>query len=128
MRTATVSKPGPANRALPPKFTLVAIVMLVFGSLLVPFYERICKATGLRDMGAPDAITNAQVDATRTRCLELDANVNQLPWRFRPATPVVDVHPGQFMNLRYEIENAVDQPMTGQAIPSCGPPLAAKYF
>ena len=105
MRTATNdSKPDRANRALLPKFTLVAIIMLAFGYLLVPFYERIGKATGLRDIDAPDAITNTQ-DATRTVRLALDVNVNKLPWRFRPDTPVVDVHPGQLMNLRYDVEN-----------------------
>jgi len=31
------------------KFILVVAIMFAFGYLLVPFYERICKAIGLRD-------------------------------------------------------------------------------
>ena len=129
MRTAAYDRePDKANRALLLKLALAAVIMFAFGYLLVPFYEQICKATGLRDIDAPDEIKNTQIDATRTVRLELDANVNKLPWQFRPETPIVDVHPGQLMNLLYEVENTADRSMTGQAVPSYGPPLAAEYF
>ena len=117
-----------ANRTLLVKFSLAAIIMFAFGYLMVPFYEQLCKATRLRDIDVPDEIRNTQIDATRTVRLELDANVNKLPWQFRPDTPIVEVHPGQLMNLLYEVENTSDRPMTGQAVPSYGPPLAAGYF
>ena len=121
-------EPDKANRAMLLKFALVAAIMFAFGYLLVPLYEQICKATGLRDIDAPDEIRNTQIDATRTVRLELDANVNRLPWQFRPETPIVNVHPGELMNLIYEVENTTDRPMTGQAIPSYGPQLAGEYF
>ena len=117
-----------ANRTLLLKFSLAALVMFGFGYLLVPFYEQICIATGLRDIDGPGEMKNTQVDAARTVRLELDANVNQLPWSFRPATPIVDVHPGELMNLEYEVENTTDRPMTGQAVPSYAPRLASAYF
>jgi len=117
-----------ANRALMWKFALIVVVMFAFGYLLVPFYEQICKATGLRNIDAPDDVANTQIDVTRTVRIELDANVNKLPWHFRPETPIVDVHPGQLMNLLYEVENTSDRPMVGQAVPSYGPPLAGEYF
>ena len=116
------------NRALMLKFALVVAIMFAFGYLLVPFYDQICKATGWRDIDAPDAITNTQIDATRTVRIELDANVNKLPWQFRPEAPIVNVHPGELMSLIYEVENTADRPMTGQAVPSYGPPLAGEYF
>jgi len=119
-------EPDKANRAMLLKFALVAAIMFAFGYLLVPLYEQICKATGLRDIDAPDEIRNTQIDATRTVRLELDANVNALPWQFRPETPIVNVHPGEMMNLIYEVENTADRPMTGQAVPSYGPQLAVE--
>jgi cytochrome c oxidase assembly protein subunit 11 len=129
MRTrADYATVGNANRALLQKFVLIAAIMFAFGYLLVPLYEQICKATGLRDIDAPDEVKNTQIDLTRTVRLELDANVNKLPWQFRPETPIINVHPGQLMNLLYEVENTADRSMTGQAIPSYGPPLAAEYF
>jgi cytochrome c oxidase assembly protein subunit 11 len=117
-----------ANRSLLLKFAAIASVMFAFGYLLVPLYEQICKATGLRNIDAPDEITNTQIDATRTVRVELDANVNKLPWQFRPETPIVNVHPGELTNLLYEVENTTDRSMTGQAVPSYGPPVAAEYF
>jgi len=120
--------PKRANRAMLIKLGVVVVIMFGFGFLLVPFYEQICKATGLRDIDAPDRVKNTQVDAARSVRLELDANVNKLPWRFRPLTPIISVHPGELIQVVYEVENTSEHPMTGQAVPSYGPRLAAEYF
>jgi cytochrome c oxidase assembly protein subunit 11 len=117
-----------ANRTLMLKFALVAAVMFAFGYLLVPFYEVICKLTGLRDIDNPDRLENSQVDRARTVRLEFDANVRKLPWGFRPLAPVLSVHPGEVAQVVYEVENRTERPMTGQAIPSYGPQSAAGYF
>jgi cytochrome c oxidase assembly protein subunit 11 len=116
------------NRTLLLRFALGAAIMFGFGYLLVPFYEQICKATGLRDLDRPVEVRNTQVDTKRTVRLELDSNVNKVPWRFRPETPIVHVHPGQMMSVDYEVENTSDRPMTGQAVPSYAPRLASAYF
>jgi cytochrome c oxidase assembly protein subunit 11 len=60
--------------------------------------------------------------------IELDSNVRKLPWTFRPLEVIVDVHPGEMRQVNYEIVNTTDRTMTGQAIPSYGPPHAAQYF
>jgi cytochrome c oxidase assembly protein subunit 11 len=60
--------------------------------------------------------------------VELDGNLNKLPWRFRPMTSVVSVHPGELTQVIYEVENTSDRPMTGQAVPSYRPQLAGQYF
>jgi cytochrome c oxidase assembly protein subunit 11 len=117
-----------ANRATLVKLAIVAAVMFGFGFLLVPFYDQICKATGLRDIDTPDEVRNTQVDAARSVRLELDANVSRLPWRFRPVTPIVTVHPGELTQVMYEVENDSERPVTGQAVPSYGPRLAGEYF
>ena len=120
--------PKRANRAMLVKLGVVVVVMFGFGFLLVPFYEQICKATGLRDIDVPDRVKNTQVDTARSVRLELDANVNKLPWKFRPLTPIVTVHPGELAEVVYEVENTSEHPLTGQAVPSYGPQLAAEYF
>jgi cytochrome c oxidase assembly protein subunit 11 len=117
-----------ANRALVVRLAVVVVVMFAFGYALIPFYEQICKATGLRDIAVADKLENTQVDATRTVRVELDANVNKLPWRFRPLTAVINVHPGELTQVVYEVENTSERPMTGQAVPSYGPQLAGQYF
>ena len=110
------------------RLCVVVVMMFGFGFALVPFYDQICKATGLRDIGSADRVNNTQVDTSRTVRLEFDANVRKLPWTFRPLTPVVDVHPGAVTQVLYEVENATDRPLTGQAVPSNGPQVAAEYF
>jgi cytochrome c oxidase assembly protein subunit 11 len=102
--------------------------MFAFGYALVPFYEKICKVTGLRDLDRPDAVSNTQVDATRTVVVELDANTRALAWRFRPLEPSVAVHPGALTQVEYEIVNETNRPVTGQAIPSYAPRDAAQHF
>ncbi len=117
-----------SNRVLLAKLGVVVVVMFGFGFLLVPFYDQICKATGLRDIDTPDEVKNTQVDLTRNVRLELDANASKLPWRFHPLTPIVTVHPGEVTQVVYEVENTSEHPVTGQAVPSYGPQLAAEYF
>jgi cytochrome c oxidase assembly protein subunit 11 len=117
-----------SNRLLLAKLGVVVVVMFGFGFLLVPFYEQICRATGLRDIDRPDEVRNTQIDAARSVRLELDANASKLPWRFRPLTPIVNVHPGEVAQVVYEVENLSGHPVTGQAVPSYGPQLAGEYF
>ena len=73
-----------SNRNMLFRLGIVVVVMFGFGFALVPFYEQLCKATGLREIGDPDQVKNTQVDKSRTVRLELDANVRKLPWIFKP--------------------------------------------
>jgi cytochrome c oxidase assembly protein subunit 11 len=116
------------NRTLLLKLGVIAIAMFGFGYALVPFYEKICEVTGLRNIDSADAVANTQIDTAREVRVELDANVRNLPWQFRALTPVIGVHPGEVRQVMFEIVNATDRPLTGQAIPSYGPQHAAQYF
>jgi len=116
------------NRSLFVKLGVVVLVMFAFGYALVPFYEKICEVTGMRDVARADDVQNTQVDFTRSVRIELDSNVRRLPWDFRPLETIVGVHPGELRQVTYEIVNTTGRDMTGQAIPSYGPPEAGKYF
>ena len=116
------------NRQLLAKLSVIVVAMFGFGYALVPFYEKICDVTGLRNIAQADAVRNTQVDATREVRIEFDSNIRKLPWQFRALTPVVAVHPGELRQVMFEIVNPTDRVMTGQAIPSYGPPHAAQYF
>ncbi|HVY07069.1 MAG TPA: cytochrome c oxidase assembly protein [Burkholderiales bacterium] len=118
------------NRRILAKLLVVTVVMFGFGYALVPLYKKICEVTGVNEIDrANGPVANTQVDATRVVTLELDANVrSDLPWRFRPLQASVQVHPGQLVQVMYEVRNASDRPITGQAIPSYGPQIAGQYF
>ena len=119
-----------SNRSTALKLGALAVGMFGFGFALVPFYETICEVTGIRNVFQPDAIAaqNTQVDATRNVSVEFDANTQRLPWVFKPLQASVSVHPGEVTQVLYEVRNALDRPVTGQAVPSYGPQQAALYF
>jgi cytochrome c oxidase assembly protein subunit 11 len=117
-----------ANAALLKRLGVVVLAMFGFGFALVPFYEKICEVTGIRDLAKADVVRTTQVDLTRSVRLEFDSNVRKLPWEFRPLETVIAIHPGEVRQVMYEIVNTTDRAVTGQAIPSYGPPGAAEYF
>lgn len=118
-----------ANKQTLRKLVVVALAMFGFGFALVPFYNKICEVTGINNLQSRDAIANTQVDTTRSVTLEFDGNTrNSLPWQFRPVATSLKVHPGQLVQIEYEVRNDSDQVVAGQAIPSYGPQLAGQYF
>jgi cytochrome c oxidase assembly protein subunit 11 len=119
-----------ANRRLMRKLLVVTGIMFGFGFALVPFYEKICEVTGIRNVFQPDAVAaqNTQVDLTRRISVEFDANTQRLPWTFKPLQASVSVHPGEVTQVLYEVRNTLERPVTGQAVPSYGPQQAALYF
>ena len=116
------------NRQLLVRLSVIAVAMFGFGYLLVPFYEKICQVTGLRDLDRPAEVANTQVDATRSVMIVFDANTRGLPWSFKPLQPSVKVHPGALTQVDFEIVNQTSRPVTGQAIPSYLPRDAASHF
>ena len=116
------------NRRLLIRLGVVVVAMFGFGYLLVPFYEKICEVTGLRDIDRADTVVNTQVDASRVVNIEFDTNVRNLPWEFRALQLAENVHPGEVSQAMFQVVNLTDRPITGQAIPSYGPQQAALYF
>jgi cytochrome c oxidase assembly protein subunit 11 len=123
--------PGAAaeNQRLLRRLLLVVLGMFGFGFALVPFYEKICEVAGIRNVFEADVLpANTQVDMARSVGIEFDSNIKDLAWDFTPLTPHVEVHPGEVVQVVYEVRNRRDVAVTGQAVPSYGPALAAQYF
>jgi len=111
------------------KLIVVTIGMFGFGFALVPFYYKICEVTGINSGAEQSLVKNTQIDSSRWVTLEFDANTNEaLPWRFKPLQRSLKVHPGQLIQVEYEVSNISDQPIVGQAVPSYGPARAAEFF
>lgn len=111
------------------KLIVVTMGMFGFGFALVPFYYKICEVTGINSGDEQTLVKNTQVDTSRWVTLEFDANVNEsMPWQFRPTQRLLKVHPGQLVQVEYEVVNNSDQPVVGQAVPSYGPARAAAFF
>ena len=111
------------------KLIVVTIGMFGFGFAMVPFYNKICEVTGLNSGGEQVLAKNTQVDTARWVTLEFDANTNQgLAWQFKPMQRTMKVHPGQLVQVEYEVVNVSSKSMIGQAVPSYGPARAGQYF
>jgi cytochrome c oxidase assembly protein subunit 11 len=118
------------NRSMLIKLLIVTVGMFGFGYALVPLYKLICEVTGIYDVEKASALpANTQIDRSRLVTLEFDANIrSELPWQFRPLQTSVKAHPGELVQVIYEVRNRSDHAVAGQAIPSYGPQVAAKYF
>ncbi|HBZ06994.1 MAG TPA: cytochrome c oxidase assembly protein [Massilia sp.] len=119
------------NRATFTKLVVVAVAMFGFGYALVPVYRQICDVLGINVLtqqdGTVERPANTQVDLTRTITIELDGN-SQGPWRFRPTTRSIEVHPGELATVVYEVVNTQGRAVKAQAIPSYAPQSATPHF
>jgi cytochrome c oxidase assembly protein subunit 11 len=113
------------------KLVVVAIGMFGFGYALIPVYRQVCEVLGINVLTQKGefvaAPTNTQVDKSRTITIELDGN-SQGPWRFRPTTRSIDVHPGELATVMYEVVNTQGRAVKAQAIPSYAPQSATPHF
>lgn len=111
------------------KLLVVTLGMFGFGFALVPFYYKFCDVSGINSGDEQSLAKNTQVDTSRWVTIEFDANTNNgLPWQFKPEQRMLRVHPGQLVQMEYDVVNNSDQTIVGQAIPSYGPARAAAFF
>jgi cytochrome c oxidase assembly protein subunit 11 len=118
------------NRSMLRRLVVVAAAMFGFGFAMVPFYNHICRALGLDNLSTVRASEprNTQIDMSRTVTVEFDANTHELPWRFRPLERHVSIHPGELVQVEFEVVNVRNHAVTGQAVPSFGPQRAGQFF
>ena len=120
-----------ANRRLTIKLLLMVAAATGFAFALVPFYDLLCKVTGLNGKtGAAVQIAQvSKVDSARWVTVEFTSTVMPgMSWEFRPAQTRMRVHPGETARINYLAKNPTNQAMTGQAVPSVSPGWAAQHF
>jgi len=121
-----------ANSKIVKRLAIAAVCMFGFGFALVPLYDVLCDITGLNGktgrMELEQALSQT-VDADREVTVEFLATVHSdLPWEFKPMVRKIRVHPGVVTEVNYFARNMTGEVVTGQAVPSVAPGLAAKYF
>lgn len=118
------------HRELVLKLLVLTAGMFGFGFALVPLYDVFCDLTGLggRTNEAPAAVERA-VDEDRTVRVEFVTALGQVaPWEFEPVQSSMEVHPGELYEAYFTASNLVGRPLTGQAVPSVAPGVAAEHF
>ena len=110
---------------------MVAVGMFGFAFALVPLYETFCELTGLNGKTSGQvAYISAQAPVDdRLVTIQFLAQVGTgMPWEFRPLERQLKVRPGTRYTTQYYVRNRASQPVTGQAIPSVSPGLAALHL
>ncbi|MEO0047621.1 MAG: hypothetical protein RLZZ410_580 [Pseudomonadota bacterium] len=124
------------NRQLLLKLIVISSAMFVFGYALIPMYRVLCEVTGInvvtskndygtRAVGAVNK--NTQIDESRLITVEFDSNT-QGPFRFRSVKNSMQVHPGEIIQVIYEVVNTQGRSVSAQAIPSYAPKQATQHF
>jgi len=110
---------------------LTVVAMFAFGFALVPLYDVFCDITGLNGKTNDTAATYqaSRIDKTRTIKVQfISRNARNMPWQFEPIIKEVSVHPGERKIVKFYAKNQSSVDMTGQAVPSISPGIAAAYF
>lgn len=129
------SSAQPSVRRLVVRLLLVVAGAFAFGWAMVPFYDVLCRVTGLNgktnsfQAGGLAGTAPSAVDLTRTITVEFTGTVMPgLPWDMRPLTASLDLHPGELQQVKYLVRNTSNHTVVGQAIPSVSPGQAAQHF
>ena len=117
---------------------VLAAGMFGFAFALVPLYEVFCELTGINGKTGGRATESVQVllrDATdneaidRTVTIQFFAQVGTgMPWEFRPTESHLRVQPGKSYTTLFHVRNRANEAVTGQAVPSVSPGLAALHL
>jgi cytochrome c oxidase assembly protein subunit 11 len=110
---------------------MLAVGMFGFSFALVPLYETFCELTGLNGKTSAQVVFNGPQAPREDRLVTIQflAQVGTgMPWEFRPMEHQLLVRPGTLYTTEFYVRNRASQPVTGQAIPSVSPGLAALYL
>ncbi len=113
------------------RIMLVALAMFGFGFAMVPLYDLLCQVTGLNGKPEISARKEAgyEIDQKRTVTLEFITSLNAtMPLSFRSEISKLKVIPGQYYTVKFYAQNLSGKVVTGQAVPSIAPGLAARYL
>ncbi|TMM45671.1 cytochrome c oxidase assembly protein [Colwellia ponticola] len=119
------------NNTTVKKLLLVVLAMFGFGFLLVPLYDVFCDITGLNGKTSNTAASynTTGIDSSRTVKVQfITRNAKGIPWQFEPVINEINVHPGEMKVVSFYAKNNASYDITGQAVPSVSPGLAANYF
>ena len=118
-----------ANRSLTRSLVLMVAGSFAFGFALVPLYDVICEAAGIRVNDAPSSIQASEAGAGREVTLEF---VSMLPdgsaFELTPATRSMKLQPGKLYEAQFRIRSNASVPVVAQATPSVAPAAAARYL
>ena len=101
----------------------------VFGFALVPLYDVICEAAGIRVNATPSAIQASNAGVGREITLEFMSMIpDGSAFELTPETREMQLQPGKLYEAKFLVKSRANVPVVAQAIPSVAPSTTAKYL
>jgi len=117
-----------ANSRVVRRLLFAAVAMFGFGFALVPLYDVICEAAGIRVNDAPSAITESTGDDRKVAPEFMSILAPGSEWELVPETKELVVQPGRLHEAKFRIRSRAAVPVVGQAVPSVAPAYTSKYL
>ena len=125
-------KLDPATRRENASLTRRLLVMVAgsfaFGFALVPLYDVICEAAGIRVNDAPARITETAASGREVALEFMSILAPGGEWELVPETKEMTVQPGRLHEAKFLIRSRASVAVVGQAVPSVAPAYTAKYL
>jgi len=116
------------NSSLTRRLLLMVAGSFAFGFALVPLYDVICEAAGIRVNDAPSAIAETAASGREVALEFVSIVAPGGEWELVPATKELVVQPGRLHEAKFLIRSRASVPVVGQAVPSVAPSYTAKYL
>jgi cytochrome c oxidase assembly protein subunit 11 len=117
-----------ANAALTRGLLVMVAGSFAFGFALVPLYDVICEAAGIRVNDAPSRIAETAASGRQVALEFVSIVAPGGEWELTPATKEMVVQPGRLHEARFVIRSRAAVPVVGQAVPSVAPAYTARYL
>ena len=117
------------DRSLTRSLLLMVAGSFAFGFALVPLYDVICEAAGIRVNTAPSAIRASEAGAGRHVTLEFMSMVpDGSGFELVPEIRSMSLQPGRLYAAKFRIRSHATVPVVAQAVPSVAPATSARYL
>ena len=127
--TSAKSTTTTSNRSLTRSLLVMVAGSFAFGFALVPLYDVICEAAGIRVNTAPSAMQASTAGAGREIKLEF---MSMIPpgsaFELTPEQRQMKLQPGKLYEAKFLVKSRADVPVVAQAIPSVAPSTTARYL
>ena len=100
-----------------------------FGFALVPLYDVICEAAGIRTNTTPSQLQASAQGAGREVTLEFMSMIPEgSAFELTPETRSIKLQPGKLYEAKFMVKSRASVPVVAQAIPSVAPATTARYL
>lgn len=121
--------PRRPDRSLLRSLLLMTGGSFAFGFALIPLYDVICEAAGIKVNDTPSRIAASEAGVGREVTLEfMSLLAPGSEFELVPETPSMTLQPGRLYEAKFRIRSKASVPVVAQAVPSVAPIDTSRYL